>query len=160
MASTRRNSYMPATEWVDPTPLPADDPHIDPNTPELGLTSAPLKSVAFFLGAVCKDKTDDFMLCKQDNNDPKACLSQGKQVTDCGIEVVNKVKQHCADSFANHWKCLDLNNQEYKSCRPQERTFNECIFTSLGWQKTIPGAPKDKQGEVQQIWNKKNQIFS
>ena len=36
---------------VDPTPLPADLPRVD----ELGTTSAPLKSAAFFIGAYCKE---------------------------------------------------------------------------------------------------------
>ena len=37
--------------YKDPTPLPADVPKVK----ELGVTSAPLKSAAFFLGAFCKD---------------------------------------------------------------------------------------------------------
>lgn len=38
-------------DFVDTTPMPADVPHVD----ELGATSAPLKSAAFFLGAYCKE---------------------------------------------------------------------------------------------------------
>lgn len=37
--------------YKDPTPLPEDVPKVK----ELGVTSAPLKSAAFFLGAYCKD---------------------------------------------------------------------------------------------------------
>jgi len=37
--------------YTDPTPLPDNIPKV----PELGLTSAPLKSAAFFIGAYCKD---------------------------------------------------------------------------------------------------------
>ncbi|KAG5648711.1 hypothetical protein DXG03_000058 [Asterophora parasitica] len=37
--------------FIDPTPLPD---HI-PKVPELGVTSAPLKSAAFFIGAYCKE---------------------------------------------------------------------------------------------------------
>jgi hypothetical protein len=40
-----------AAPYKDPTPLPAGTP----NVAELGTTSAPLKSAAFFLGAYCKD---------------------------------------------------------------------------------------------------------
>ena len=36
--------------YRDPTPLPAEA-----RIPELGVTSAPLKSAAFFIGAYCKD---------------------------------------------------------------------------------------------------------
>jgi NADH dehydrogenase (ubiquinone) 1 alpha subcomplex subunit 8 len=37
--------------YADPTPMPGDVPHVD----ELGVTSAPLKSAAFFIGSHCKD---------------------------------------------------------------------------------------------------------
>ena len=37
--------------YKDPTPLPSDVPKVQ----ELGTTSAPLKSAAFFIGAYCKD---------------------------------------------------------------------------------------------------------
>lgn len=40
-----------AKPYQDPTPLPANVPKVD----ELGTTSAPLKSAAFFIGAYCKE---------------------------------------------------------------------------------------------------------
>jgi NADH dehydrogenase (ubiquinone) 1 alpha subcomplex subunit 8 len=40
-----------AKPYKDPTPLPASVPKVD----ELGTTSAPLKSAAFFIGAYCKE---------------------------------------------------------------------------------------------------------
>ena len=40
-----------AQPYRDPTPLPDNVPKVQ----ELGVTSAPLKSAAFFLGAYCKD---------------------------------------------------------------------------------------------------------
>ena len=39
------------TPYTDPTPLPASIPTVQ----EVGVTSAPLKSAAFFIGAYCKD---------------------------------------------------------------------------------------------------------
>lgn len=50
MSSFKAGSASTAP-YVDPTPLPSDIPHVD----ELGVTSAPLKSAAFFIGAQCKD---------------------------------------------------------------------------------------------------------
>ena len=47
--------------YQDPTPMPADVPKVA----ELGVTSAPLKSAAFFLGAYCKEFNGMF-----------ACLSE------------------------------------------------------------------------------------
>ena len=40
-----------SVEVVDPTPMPGNVPKVD----ELGTTSAPLKSAAFFIGAHCKE---------------------------------------------------------------------------------------------------------
>ena len=46
-----RNPASAEQPYKDPTPLPADVPKVQ----ELGTTSAPLKSAAFFIGAYCKD---------------------------------------------------------------------------------------------------------
>lgn len=44
--------------YKDPTPLPVDTPKVQ----ELGATSAPLKSAAFFVGAYCKDYNGEWLL--------------------------------------------------------------------------------------------------
>ncbi|KAJ2915611.1 hypothetical protein MD484_g4808, partial [Candolleomyces efflorescens] len=49
--SIYQQGTTPKDALVDPTPLPADIPKVD----ELGTTSAPLKSAAFFIGAYCKE---------------------------------------------------------------------------------------------------------
>jgi NADH dehydrogenase (ubiquinone) 1 alpha subcomplex subunit 8 len=45
------DSSSAAKPYKDPTPLPDDIPKVQ----EVGATSAPLKSAAFFLGAYCKE---------------------------------------------------------------------------------------------------------
>ena len=69
--------------YTDPTPLPADIPKVK----ELGVTSAPLKSAAFFIGAYCKEYNEDFMLCKAENRDPAHCLKEGRRVTRCAQDL-------------------------------------------------------------------------
>jgi NADH dehydrogenase (ubiquinone) 1 alpha subcomplex subunit 8 len=54
---------------------------------EVGATSAALESAAFYIGAFCKDYNDDFMLCKKDNPDPRACLKEGRRVTRCAQDL-------------------------------------------------------------------------
>ena len=49
--STYRDGVTSAHPYKDPTPLPESTPKVQ----ELGTTSAPLKSAAFFLGAHCKE---------------------------------------------------------------------------------------------------------
>lgn len=81
--SVKRDPDLTHTKFVDPTPAPADLPAVD----EVGLTSAPLKSSSFFIGAYCRDYNEDFMLCKNENNDPKHCLREGRKVTRCALEL-------------------------------------------------------------------------
>jgi hypothetical protein len=71
------------SEIQEPAAFPSSVPHVD----ELGVTSAPLKSAAFFLSTFCKDYSDDFMLCKEDNQDPTACLKEGRRVTRCAQDL-------------------------------------------------------------------------
>ncbi|OSD04527.1 NADH dehydrogenase, alpha subcomplex, subunit 8 [Trametes coccinea BRFM310] len=126
--------------YKDPTPLPADVPKVK----ELGVTSAPLKSAAFFLGAYCKDYNEDFMLCKAENPDPAHCLKEGRRVTRCAQDLITKLRENCLAEFEKHWNCLEYNNQEYYHCRKDERVLNKCVFEKLGLVKTIPGTPEGK----------------
>jgi hypothetical protein len=50
-ASIYRDPSQAKVPYKDPTPLPDDVPHVA----ELGVTSAPLKSAAFFLSGFCQD---------------------------------------------------------------------------------------------------------
>ncbi|KAF9527964.1 NADH dehydrogenase alpha subcomplex subunit 8 [Crepidotus variabilis] len=127
-------------DFVDQTPMPADVPHVD----ELGVTSAPLKSAAFFLGSFCKDYNEDFMLCKSESRDPAHCLKEGRKVTRCAIDLINKMRENCGSEWDAHWECLDKRNQELYHCRQPERKLNECMFDKLGIKKVIPGTPEGR----------------
>jgi NADH dehydrogenase (ubiquinone) 1 alpha subcomplex subunit 8 len=78
-----RDPVFTSTKFVDPTPAPKSVPPVE----EIGLTSAPLKSAAFFIGEYCKDYNADFMLCKNENNDPEHCLKEGRKVTRCALDL-------------------------------------------------------------------------
>jgi len=124
--------------YSDPTPLPDNVPRVQ----ELGTTSAPLKSAAFFIGAYCKDYNDDFMLCKAEDRDPGHCLKEGRRVTRCAADLITKMRENCLKEFEAHSSCLEMNNQEYYACRKPERTLNKCMFDRLGLTKAIPGSPE------------------
>ncbi|KAA1466614.1 NADH dehydrogenase alpha subcomplex subunit 8 [Dentipellis sp. KUC8613] len=138
MSSTYRDGSSASQPYQDPTPLPASVPKVN----ELGTTSAPLKSAAFFIGAHCKEFNEDFMLCKAENRDPAHCLKEGRRVTRCATDIINKMRENCLSQFEEHWQCLEYNNQEYQFCRKPERALNKCMFEKLGLVKTIPGSPK------------------
>jgi NADH dehydrogenase (ubiquinone) 1 alpha subcomplex subunit 8 len=52
---------------------------------ELAVTSAPLLSASFFIGARCRDYNDDYMQCKAEANGRGEfdCLAEGRRVTRC-----------------------------------------------------------------------------
>lgn len=47
------------------------------------------------------------MLCNSEEKDPRKCINEGKEVTRCGLEFFQKVKNQCAQEFTQYWKCLD-----------------------------------------------------
>jgi hypothetical protein len=60
--ASHRTSNFEDTPYIDPTPLPSSIPAVD----ELGVTSAPLKSAAFFIGDHCREvngETERVALC-------------------------------------------------------------------------------------------------
>ena len=70
---------------VDTTPMPPDIPAVD----ELGASSAPLMSAAYFIGARCRAYNDDYMVCKTDagGRGELDCLKEGRKVTRCAASV-------------------------------------------------------------------------
>ncbi|KAJ3297923.1 hypothetical protein HK104_011383 [Borealophlyctis nickersoniae] len=128
--------------WVETSPL---SPEIAPPVEEVGCTSAPLESMAYFFNAHCKDYTEDFMLCKNENLDPRNCLKEGRKVTRCALNLIQKLKDNCDKEWQQHWNCLDFNNHELWRCRPAEREFNDCVFKKLGLVKDIPETPEGQE---------------
>jgi len=56
------------------------------------------------------------MLCFDEEKDPRKCINEGREVTRCGIEFYQKVREHCADEFTKYARCID-----YSSCNMQLR---------------------------------------
>lgn len=70
---------------VDTTPMPADIPKVD----EIGATSAPLTSAAYFIGDRCSAFNDDYMKCKSEakGRGELECMKEGRKVTRCAATV-------------------------------------------------------------------------
>lgn len=65
--------------------MPDDIPKVE----EVGATSAPLASAAYFIGDRCKAYNDDYMKCKTEANGrgELECLKEGRKVTRCATSV-------------------------------------------------------------------------
>lgn len=70
---------------IDTTPMPASIPKVQ----EIGSTSAPLLSAAYFIGARCKPYNDDYMMCKTESygKGELECMKEGRKVTRCAASV-------------------------------------------------------------------------
>ncbi|CAN3357326.1 hypothetical protein DICA3_C09890 [Diutina catenulata] len=137
-------------ENKDENTLPADIPDVD----EVGATSAPLLSAAYFIGARCQPYGDDFLMCKQENNGGELdCLKEGRRVTRCAVQVLKDINTHCFDEFKLHYECLETENHRQGHCRASEKVFNKCVFDNLKLEKKIPGPEA-------QIHLKENPIYT
>lgn len=54
---------------------------------EIGASSAPLESMAFFFASFCEPWSKEFMKCRANTFDPKDCLPEGRKVTRCGLNL-------------------------------------------------------------------------
>ncbi|TGZ83253.1 NADH dehydrogenase, alpha subcomplex, subunit 8 [Ascodesmis nigricans] len=154
MSTNRQNPTFTHAVLVDRTPMPAHIPPVE----EVGATSAPLTSAAFFIGDRCKKYNEDYMLCKHEarGRGELDCMLEGRRVTRCAASVITDINKHCLEAFRGHWKCMDNNNMRFSPCRAQEKVFNQCVFEKLGLQKHLPDTPK---GEVP-IHLKEKQTFA
>eukprot|EP00834_Sanchytrium_tribonematis_P003224 NODE_118_length_18285_cov_1.016606.p9 type:complete len:154 gc:universal NODE_118_length_18285_cov_1.016606:130-591(+) len=118
---------------------------------DIGLTSAPLKSIAYQMHTHCKDYCQDFMKCRKEDG-LENCLKEGRKVTRCGKEFIKEMQQTCDQVFKEHWNCLTMNNHRFEKCRPAESALNSCILKSMKIDKIIPDAPY-------QIHTKSNPVY-
>ncbi|TPX38090.1 hypothetical protein SmJEL517_g00120 [Synchytrium microbalum] len=138
--ATHREAIFVEGLWKEKAPLPATIPEVQ----EVGCTSAPLESMSFHFANFCKVYNEDYVLCKNESTDPAHCLKEGRKVTRCAIDLINKLKENCDSQWERHWTCLDYNNHHYWQCRKEEREFNDCVFAKLGLTKVIPETPEGK----------------
>ena len=46
-------------------------------------------------------------MCEAEEKDPRKCISEGKEVTRCGLEFFQKLKLNCAEEFTKYYQCID-----------------------------------------------------
>ena len=67
-----------------------------PSDAELTVEEVPvgtpyLKAGAQHMGKYCEPQNNEFMLCRSENQDPRKCLQDGKEVTACALDFLRKV---------------------------------------------------------------------
>lgn len=99
---------------------------------EIPLTHNFLLSSAMWLGKYCDNQCKDFMLCRKEEMDPRKCLTESNEVTDCGLDFFKKVKKTCKDELEWYTKCLDFTGgqPQYRRCRREQAIFDHCMYES------------------------------
>mmetsp|Transcript_15451 Transcript_15451/g.17491 ORF Transcript_15451/g.17491 Transcript_15451/m.17491 type:complete len:104 (-) Transcript_15451:42-353(-) len=85
-----------------------------------------LLAAAPFIGSDCLDINKSFIECKQKDENPAACLSQGEKVTACTLKVLRVAEQKCSDSFSAYKACLHKNHKTLDACRKEQAAFEKC----------------------------------
>merc|ERR1712228_42700 len=101
---------------------------------EIEITSAPLRAAAHHMGMWCDRESKEFMLCRYEEADPRYCIKEGKAVTACGVDFLNKLKKHCYQPFTNYWQCIDFRGEgrlRLSHCRPQQAEYDQCVLEHL-----------------------------
>jgi len=97
-----------------------------------------LRAASFQMGKWCDEQSKEFMLCRNEEQDPRYCVKEGKAVTACGVEFLQLLKKHCYQPFTTFWQCLDYYGRgkfETSRCRAKELEYNNCVKEYLGQER-------------------------
>jgi len=100
---------------------------------EVPLGTPSLRAGAMHMGKYCEVTNNEFMLCRNETQDPRKCLKEGAEVTGCAMEFFKKVKGACAAEFMSYATCLERSsaNMEFRECRKTQATYDSCILKNL-----------------------------
>ncbi|XP_041969476.1 NADH dehydrogenase [ubiquinone] 1 alpha subcomplex subunit 8-like [Aricia agestis] len=102
--------------------------------PEVDLSMATLLSAAPHLGKACEAINNEFMLCRHETRDPRACLDLGKKVTACTLDFFRSVKCSCAKEFNQYTHCVEKSSGDcsFSKCRKTQAVFDGCMEEKMG----------------------------
>ncbi|CAH2231625.1 NADH dehydrogenase [ubiquinone] 1 alpha subcomplex subunit 8-like [Pararge aegeria] len=107
------------------------------NVDECNISTATLMSAAPYVGKHCESVNNEFMLCRYELNDPRACIEIGKKVTACTLQLFRQIKDNCKLEFNQYANCIDKSsgNYTYNNCRKTQAVFDTCMDQKLCMQR-------------------------
>ncbi|RWS09808.1 NADH dehydrogenase-like protein [Dinothrombium tinctorium] len=115
----------------DSLEIPPDE---ELNVQEINVSSPVLRAVGPQMGKACDKECKEYMLCREEERDPRKCLKEGREVTSCGLEFLYKVKEHCKNEAESFARCLEWNSGDMKAyyCRKEQALNDQCLASKLG----------------------------
>ncbi|KAK2584053.1 hypothetical protein KPH14_006503 [Odynerus spinipes] len=100
---------------------------------EINVTYPVLHGAALYIGKKCELQNNEFLLCRQEEKDPRRCLNEGKAVTACALDFFQKLKKHCKEDFEQYVQCLEKSSRSfrYDQCRKTQAIVDKCILENL-----------------------------
>lgn len=87
-------------------------------------TTGVLLAASKMIGSTCREENKEFMLCKQADANPEACVGKGEKVVSCVIGLMEKLNgPECGESFRNYQECLASNDNKFEKCRETQAIF-------------------------------------
>ena len=90
------------------------------------VTSDVLWAVSKLLLKECSAPNQAYIRCKQADNNPAACLEQGRATTACTLSVVRRCQENCAETFEAYRGCVKTNYEDFNKCRKQQVALDRC----------------------------------
>ncbi|CRK90926.1 CLUMA_CG004615, isoform A [Clunio marinus] len=114
--------------------LPPDE---ELTVPEVNLSSPALRAGSFHMGKYCENQNNEFMLCRDELDDPRKCIAEGRAVTACALEFFRKVKKSCYEEFTQYTTCLDKSSGDlaFKHCRLTQGVYDKCMLDNLNLER-------------------------
>ncbi|CAL4093942.1 unnamed protein product, partial [Meganyctiphanes norvegica] len=87
-----------------------------------------LRAGAFHCGKQCENQNNEFMLCRQEEKDPRKCIDEGKAVTSCALNFFRQIKKSCLEEFNQYANCLDKSSKDVHLKHACHRVEATCVI--------------------------------
>lgn len=123
--------------------MPASIPKVE----EVGATSAPLTSAAYFIGDRCQAFNDDYMKCKSEANGrgELECLKEGRKVTRCAASVYVYTLSEVIEDLES------ADNVQYQGYQHQLLEAVHCPLGVSGEQQPQPVGMPQARDAIEQL---------
>ncbi|VBB25496.1 unnamed protein product [Acanthocheilonema viteae] len=113
------------------TPMPSDEELTVPH--EITLSTPYFKAVIPYMHKACEKEIKDFMLRRQETEDPRLSLKEGRALTACGIKFLQSLKKVCSEKVDRYADCIDHRTAKLyiTPCREQQRRLDICVEENL-----------------------------
>ncbi|KAL5712752.1 hypothetical protein ACHQM5_014892 [Ranunculus cassubicifolius] len=88
-------------------------------------TSAVLMASSKHIASRCRGANMAFLQCKKKDGNPEKCLEEGRQVTNCVLNLLKSLHQTCTKEMDAYASCMYYHTNEFDLCRKEQTEFEK-----------------------------------